>query len=85
MSDVTSYGVATLTDLRARLQLVLDAEQLCLEGQTVSVGDKSYTLSNLTELRNLANAYRREIAQREASALGAKSRGFKVAVLNKDW
>ena len=72
-------GVSSQNDAQLRLQLWLDAEEAVSKGQAYSIGDRSLTRANLSDIRAQINYWQRQVEGFRAKALGSGSPGIRVA------
>ena len=63
-------------ELKSRLLLYLEAEKKVLNKQSYSIGSRSLTLANLSEIRNAIKELTNEIAEQESG--GGKRKAFRV-------
>ncbi len=71
-------GVSSQSDAQTRLQLWLDAEEAVSKGQAYSIGDRSLTRANLSEITERIAFWQRQVEGFRAKALGAGAPGFRV-------
>lgn len=71
-------GVSSQADAQARLQLWLDAEEAVSSGQSYSIGDRSLSRANLSEITDRITYWQRQVDAFRAKGLGAKSPGMRV-------
>ena len=71
-------GISSQADAQTRLQLWLDAEESISKGQAYSIGDRSLTRANLTEVIERIGYYQRLVEGFRAQSLGAASSGIRV-------
>jgi len=72
-------GINSQADAQTRLQLWLDCEEAISGGQSYSIGDRSLTRANLSEVTERIGYYQRLVESFRAAALGAGSPGIRVA------
>ena len=71
-------GVNNQADAQTRLQLWLDAEEAVSKGQAHSIGDRSLTRANLSEITERIAYWQRQVLAFQSKALGAGSPMVKV-------
>lgn len=72
-------GVSSQAEAQTRLQLWLDAEEAISKGQSYSIGDRSLTRANLSEVVERIGYWQRQVEGFRSKGLGAGSPGMRVA------
>jgi hypothetical protein len=72
-------GVSSQADAQTRLQLWLDAEEAISKGASYSIGDRSLTRANLSEVTERIGYWQRQVQSFRAAGQGAGSPGIRVA------
>ncbi len=71
-------GVSSQADAQARLQMWLDAEEAVSSGQSYSIGDRSLSRANLSEITDRITYWQRQVDAFRAKGLGAGTPGMRV-------
>ena len=73
----------SLDEAKAMLHGWLEAERLVMSGQSYRIGNRQLTRTNLAEIRDAINYWRKEVAKLES---GRSGKGMKVwRAVPRDW